>query len=325
MTLTIGVVGAGTHGARYLRHAAHDVPGLQPVALCRRGRTAGEALATELGCRWYGDAADLIADPEVAAVVVATPPASHHELARATLAAGKPLLLEKPMTGTLDEARDLAALAARPGAPPIMVAQTLRWNPVLKRARALVPRLGRIHLIRLAQRLAPTSLAWQRERAVTVGGSVLLTGVHLFDLARWLSGREFVWVASRQRQILNPVVEDLFLAHGEMDDGCWVSLEVTKVTQSRAAWLEIVGEAGQLQADYLDGGIVLRRGRDETRENVSAHVPTLPAVLTTWRDVVQGRAPLAVSVTDGLRTLEVVEACYRSHAAGGAPCSLDAL
>jgi len=36
MTLNVGVVGAGTHGARYLRHLAGDVPGLAPVALCRR-------------------------------------------------------------------------------------------------------------------------------------------------------------------------------------------------------------------------------------------------------------------------------------------------
>jgi predicted dehydrogenase len=317
MTLRIGIVGAGTHGARYARHATHDVPGLQVVAICRRDRAAGEALAASCGCRYVSDGHALIADADVEAVVVTTPPSSHFTFARAALASGKAVLLEKPATGTLTEARRLVAVATAAGAPPLMVAQTLRWNPVLQRARELWPQLGRVHLIRLAQRLAPTALAWQQQEAETVGGSVLLTGVHIFDLARWLSGREFVTVASRQRRVCNPAVEDFFLARGELDDGCWVSLEVSKYTDSRAGWLEAVGEAGQLQADYLEGTLRVRRGREEIVEHLDAAAPTLPAVLAAWRDAARRRTVVPVTAVDGLRTLEVVDACYRSDAAAG--------
>ncbi len=251
-------------------------------------------------------------------MVVTTPPSSHFTFAQAALAAGKAVLLEKPATATLAEARRLVALAGAADAPPLMVAQTLRWNPALLRARELWPQLGRVHLIRLAQRLAPTNLAWQRQQAETGGGSVLLTGVHIFDLARWLSGREFVAIASRQRRVRNPVAEDLFLARGELDDGCWVSLEVSKYTDSRAGWLEAVGEAGQLHADYLEGTLRLRRGREETVEHLDAAAPTLPAVLAAWRDAALRRAVVPVTAVDGLRTLEVVDACYRSDEADGA-------
>lgn len=318
MTLRIGIVGAGLHGGRYARHAVADVPDLSLTAVCRRDRAAGEALAAACGCRYVADGEALIADPAVDAVVVATPPSSHFAYARAALAAGKPVLLEKPATGTLAEARELAAAAGAAGAPLLMVAQTLRWNPVLARARELWSELGRIHLIRLAQRLEPTTFAWQRHAGQSVGGSVLLTGVHIFDLARWLSGREFTAITSRQRQVLNPVVEDGFLAHGELDDGCWVSLEVSKFTNSRAGWLEAVGEAGQLHADYLEGTVRRRHGREETSERHDAAAPTLPAVLAAWRDAVLGRTPVPVTMVDGLRTLEVVDACYRSAAADGA-------
>ena len=317
MDFRIGIIGAGAHGERYVRHGLRDVPGLTVTALCRRDRAAGEGLAARYGVRYLPEAAALVADPQVDGVVVCTPPSSHAALAALVLDAGKPLLLEKPMTGTLAEAERLAALDAG-AASPLFLGQSLRWNPVIARARELWPRLGRVHLVRLAQRLAPTELEWQRDRGQTVGGSVLLTGVHLFDLVRCLSGREFVRVDSRQRQVLNPAVEDLFLARGELDDGCWVSLEVSKYTRSRAAWLEAVGEDGQLWADYLNGGLVLRRGRDEERFDVDATAPTLPLVLRDWLACARGGTPPPVGARDGLATLQVVEACYRS-AAGGKP------
>lgn len=317
MTFRIGVVGAGSHGQRYLRHAATDVPGMAAVAFCRRDAAAGRALADASGLRWHADAAGLIADPDVDGVVVCTPPSSHFELAAAVLAAGKPLLLEKPLTGTLAEAERLAGLDAG-AAQPLMLAQSLRWNPVLRRARELWPLLGPVHLVRLAQRLAPTTLAWQRDPALTVGGSVLLTGVHLFDTVRFLTGREFAEVDSRQRRVLNPVAEDLFLARGRLDDGCWVDLEVSKYTRSRACWLEAVGEDGQLWADYLGGGLVVRRGRDEDLHDVSALAPTLPPLLADWLVSVRAGTPPPCGVADGVATLRVVDACYRSDREGRA-------
>jgi len=219
------------------------------------------------------------------------------------------------MTGLLTEAERLAELNAN--APhPLMLAQALRWNPVILKVRQLWSTLGRVHHIRLAQRLAPTTLEWQQNPDETVGGSVLLTGVHIFDLARFLSGQEFMTVDSRQQQVLNPVVEDFFLARASLSDGCQVSLEVSKYTLSRACWLEAVGEEGQIIADYLDGGIILRHGRNEDKIDISATTPTLPLVLKDWLAAVRGGSPPPVTVQDGLATLRVAEACYRSAAAG---------
>ncbi|MCP4574270.1 MAG: Gfo/Idh/MocA family oxidoreductase [bacterium] len=322
MSFRIGVIGAGVHGARYLRHALHHVPGMGVAALCRRDEAAGQELATELDCRYHREAAALVADPAVDGVVVCTPPSSHFELAAQVLAAGKPLLLEKPMTGSLAEARRLAKLDAAGTAPNLLLAQTLRWNPVLRRVRELWPRLGRVHHLRLAQRLAPTTLAWQRDPDVTVGGSVLLTGVHLFDTARWLTGSEFVRVDSRQDQVLNPVVEDFFLARAALADGCRVSLEVSKYTRSRACWLEAVGEDAQLLADYQAGGIVWREGSAEERLAVDGAAPTLPLVLADWLAAVRDGSTPPVTVHDGVATMAVVDACYRS-AAARAPVVVD--
>ncbi|MBK8165801.1 MAG: Gfo/Idh/MocA family oxidoreductase [bacterium] len=322
MEFRIGIIGAGAHGERYLRHGLRDVPGMTVTAVCRRDRRAGAKLAAHYAVRYLPEAPDVVAAPDVDGVVVCTPPSSHGGLAASVMAAGKPLLLEKPMTGTLGEAEHLAALDTG-AAAPLFLGQSLRWNPVILKARELWPRLGRVHLVRLAQRLAPTTLPWQRDPAQTVGGSVLLTGVHLFDLARFLTGREFARVDSRHWQVAHPVVEDFFLARAELDDGCQVSLEVSKYTDSRAQWLEAVGEHGQLWADYLTGGLVLRQGRSAERFDVDATVPTLPAMLRDWLACVTAGARPPVGALDGLATLRVVDACYRSAAAGAA-VSLDA-
>ena len=309
MNFRIGVVGAGAHGARYLRHAQQDVPGMEASVFCRRSAEAGATLANKLGCRHLKEAQTLIESPDVDGVVVCTPPSTHFEFSKAVLAVGKPLLVEKPMTGTLAEAQQLCELA---GESTVMVGHSLRWNPVIKKVRELWPRLGKVHMMRLAQRLEPTKLTWQQNVDETIGGSVLLTGVHLFDLVRHLSGAEFVAVDSRQDRILNPVVEDIFLARAHLSDGCWVNLEVSKYTQSRACWLEAVGENGQIFADYLNGGIVLRMGTEETRFEISAKEPTLPQVLADWLAAITDKTACPVTLGDGLATMQVVDACYRS-------------
>jgi predicted dehydrogenase len=96
---------------------------------------------------------------------------------------------------------------------------------------------------------------------------------------------------------------------------------VSKYTQSRACWLEAVGQAGQLWDDYQAGEIILRRGGRESRERVDGSAPTLPGVLEGWRDAMLGSKAVPVSALDGLRTLEMADACYRS-AAAGAPIGL---
>ncbi len=77
-----------------------------------------------------------------------------------------------------------------------------------------------------------------------------------------------------------------------------------------------MGDAGQLSADYLKGGITLRCGQDEEQFDVSALVPTLPTMLADWLHAVHQKQAPPVTVQDGLATLQVVDACYRSDANG---------
>src|SRR6266478_2646935 len=112
MSIGVGVIGGGKHGERYLRHVPGAV-GLRLVALARRDRERGEPQARAAGCRFYARGEDLIADPDVGAVVLVVPPTLTVRFATAAAAAGKALLIEKPLAPTLAGCAMIAAAVER--------------------------------------------------------------------------------------------------------------------------------------------------------------------------------------------------------------------
>jgi hypothetical protein len=147
--IRFGILGCGAHGERYLRHLkAGDVPGAVPVALWRRDRGAAQVLAARYGVQAHPAWRDLIEDPAVDAVIVATPPGLHPEPILAAARIGKPVLAEKPLAANLAQA--LALAAALPDDARVMVAHTLRFSPALITAHELLPELGDVHRIRVA-------------------------------------------------------------------------------------------------------------------------------------------------------------------------------
>src|SRR3954451_21876769 len=95
--LRVGLIGAGLIGQLRARALAR-VPGLRLVAVAdRRAELARAAAAYGKGVRQFSDGLALAGDPQVNAVILATPPASHEPLGLACLAAGKHLLCEKPL------------------------------------------------------------------------------------------------------------------------------------------------------------------------------------------------------------------------------------
>src|SRR5262249_56648586 len=105
----VGLIGAGKHGQRYLHHIRADTPQLRLVALSRHDTTRGAAQADELGCRFHAEWQALVADPAVEGVVAVVPPALHRPIAEAVAAAGKALLIRKPLATHRDHAPFLVA------------------------------------------------------------------------------------------------------------------------------------------------------------------------------------------------------------------------
>ncbi len=310
--MRFGIVGCGRHGERYLRHLARgDVAGASAVAIWRRDRPSAVELAARYRVHAHEDWEQLCADPEVDAVIVATPPGAHARPIRAAVAAGKPVLTEKPLTATFGEA--LALANSLPDGARVMVAQTLRFAPALRDARARLPDLGEVHRIRIAQRLEPNTIAWQRDRALAGGGSVTLTGVHVFDLLRWFAGGTPDRVSALTRTLLGHPFENLFEARFEFRDRpLLASCEVCKFSPSRSALLELVGTRGQLWVDYLAGRVEWLDGSGRCLVVDHGDRPTIPPALDAFRRWVLDGTACPVPITEGIETLRMADACYRS-------------
>jgi predicted dehydrogenase len=164
------------------------------VAVMRRDRARAEDFARRHGVeRVHGRAEDLIADPQVDAVYVATPPSSHRALALAVAAAGKPCLVEKPMAMNHPECLEMVA-AFRARALPLWVAYYRRALPRFLKVREVlrggaIGRLTAVHVL-VTDRLATGSdvLAWRFNPAIAGAGLFLDLASHCVDLVDFLAG-----------------------------------------------------------------------------------------------------------------------------------------
>ncbi|MDP9435493.1 MAG: Gfo/Idh/MocA family oxidoreductase [Actinomycetota bacterium] len=185
-----GVVGPGRIAEKVVEDFA-VVNGARPVAVASRSRQRAEDFAGRHGIeRAYGSYSDVLADPDVAVLYVATPHAQHAGIARAALQAGKALLVEKAFTATAAGAREVVELA-RSRQTFVMEAMWTRFQPAVVALRELVAD-GAIGEVRSVQADLGIQRAFDPEDrlfALELGGGALLDlGVYVVSFAQMLLG-----------------------------------------------------------------------------------------------------------------------------------------
>ncbi|WP_106280734.1 Gfo/Idh/MocA family protein [Geodermatophilus tzadiensis] len=185
-----GVVGPGRIAQNVLGDFAH-VPDARPVAVASRSAERAAAFAGQHGLeRSYGSYAEILADPDVDVLYLATPHAQHHAVALAAIEAGKPLLVEKAFTATTPGAEQVVA-AARDAGVFVMEAMWTRFQPAVVALRELVAD-GAIGEVRSVQADLGVDRAYDpadRLFALELGGGALLDlGVYVVSFAQMLLG-----------------------------------------------------------------------------------------------------------------------------------------
>jgi len=316
--LVVGLIGAGKHGRRYTHHIRADVPELALAALCRRDAVRGREQARALGCRFHDDWAALIADPAVEAVIAVVPPTLHPALAAAVAAARKPLLIEKPLAPTAAAAREMVRVLGAAGVP-VLMAHTLRWNTVVCAIRERLPSLGPLRALYLNQRFEPSSLAWLDDPRTAGGGIILHTGVHSFDLVRWLTGHEVARVWCRVACADTARTEDNFVAVLELEGSdALVAVNGSRSTAGRSGLIDVAAAGGQLVGDHALGFAYGVRGLERTPLPLTEPVPTVREALRAFARLVLNGDPPPVTLEDGARAVLIAEACRRAAASHSA-------
>ena len=142
-----------------------------------------------------------------------------------------------------------------------MVAHTLRFNTVVQALEQHLDEVGAIHTISMSQRLEPPERDWMDDFAQAGGGAILNTGIHLFDLLRFLSGDEVQHVYCETARIFYEELEDscvatMRLRHSKIH----CVLDVARYAGGRSGRIELVGETGQLMGDFDHGYAMIIRG-----------------------------------------------------------------
>jgi len=307
MPLGIGLAGLGIHGARYARHLIRgDVPGARLVAVCRRDETAGRSFADEHGLNYVREVGELALRPDVDAVVLVLPPDLHGPAALTVLCEGKPLLVEKPLAATRTAAVEVVETLERT-AGWLMMGHTLRFDDVVRRLHDEVASLGALRLVAINQRFEPATRAWLDEPGP--GGILLNTGVHGFDLLRFLTGLEASSITAVCSRSTTRRTDDGFAGTLCLDPGgVLATIDNVRSTDSRSGRIEIVGENGQLWGDHVHRTLVRVRGRETTDLGPVPPSATIPTTLEAFVRGVRDAAEPPIGAADGLAAVELVEA-----------------
>ena len=285
--LGIGILGAGSFGAMH----AEAIAALDDVRLVAAMRTDPAALAeftARYGGRGYTTAAGLLADPEVAAVVIATPHHLHTAAVEAAAQAGKHILLEKPMAPTLEECdRILAAAAA--GGVTLMLGHTSQFAPAYRLAKQMLDagELGAIVLgVSTMSKFwfEPNRRPWHLDRA-TGGGMWLTAGIHCLDRLTWLVGSPVARVSAQLGAYFHDQAADdgglVFLRYANGAGGCVVSVGYRAGAPKHLT--ELTCTRGMLNIDYTGGVTVGKNGQWRLVEDLACADWMHAALVAEWR------------------------------------------
>jgi predicted dehydrogenase len=336
LTPRVAVVGLGYWGPNLVRNL-NELEDAELVAVCDM---RPEALET-IGRRYPAVATttsydDIVSDPSIDAVVIATPVSTHHALGMRALEAGKHLFIEKPLAASSEEGEDLVE-AARDRNLVLMPGHTFLYSPPVNTIRDLITSgdLGDIYFIstsrvNLGLHQADVSVAWD-------------LGPHDFSILRYWLEETPRHVTAMSRGCVIPGIPDVAFINLEFPSGTIAHVELSWLAPSKLRRTTIVGSRKMIVYDdtsnepvrVFDSGVVLPnpetygeyRMTYRTGDIVSPHIPAAEPLYLELADfctaIRTGGTPRS-SAEIGLDVVRIIESVDESLDAEGARVGLAA-
>lgn len=355
MPVKVGVIGCGKvaqrlHLPQYLNTENLKISGgpsrllwlcetpvdAELVALVDTKEDLVKDIASQVGIKKvFTDYRKLLEDEEIEAVSICTPNYLHAEMTIAAAQAGKHVLVEKPMANTLDEAQAMIN-AAHKNKIFLMVEQTHRFGPNPEVAKEILEEgsLGRILYIwgRIGhagpEQWSPGA-DWFLQKKTCGGGAMIGIGVHVFDLIRWLLGKEAIEVSGTLGPLRKPYfeVESNAVAHVKFEDGTVGGFEASWSTCPYQMEIIMYGEKGTMTVSFgANNPVVVNygipTGVGDANCGWGTFIPErrkkskFGGPIAYFIDCIKRNEQPFISGEEGMKSLEGVLAVYESSKTG---------
>jgi UDP-N-acetyl-2-amino-2-deoxyglucuronate dehydrogenase len=328
--IRFALVGCGRISANHIEALRQHSGHAQLVAVCDVRAEALAAAAAKTGAQAFASLDDLLAHSDADVVVLATPSGLHPRQAMQAARAGRHVLSEKPMATKWDEGMCMVQACREAGVKLFVVKQN-RLNPTLQRLKSAIDdgRFGRIYM-------ATVNVFWTRPQSYydeapwrgrwdMDGGAFLNQASHYVDMVDWLIGpvdSVHAYTATLARDI---EAEDSGVMSLRLRRGALASINVTMLTHGRnfEGSITLLGERGTVRIGGVAVNEVQHWEFDEARpedaqiQDASYATPSVygfghPLYYDNVIRTLRGEAQAQVDGYEGLRSLEVVIAAYRS-------------
>ena len=324
MTVNIGLLGAGRIGLNHARAVAR-IPGARIAAVFDPVDAAAQAAIDAAGAR-RATADQIMADPAIDAVIIATPTDLHAAQIEQAARAGKAIFCEKPIDLDADRVRACLRVVAQTGAQ-LMVGFNRRFDREFAGLRAQIEAgaVGEIEMIQITSRdHAPPPIEFVKRS----GGLFRDMMIHDLDMARFLMGEEFTQVSATGSVLIDPAIG----AAGDVDTATatlkTASGRIAVITTNRRASYghdqraEVHGSKGMASIGNMRAtSVSVADGSGYRTEPllpsfIDRYADAYRRELTAFTEAVRTGTPCAPTGQDGLRALELADAALRSMETG---------
>lgn len=329
-TWRFGVIGCGAIADFHMK-AVQAMDNARLVCVSSRNEAKARSVAEREGCDWTADYKELLARTDIDIVCVTTSSGSHARIGMDALAAGKHLIVEKPLAMTAGEAQRLVREAEKRGLTLSVIFQR-RFEPPYMAVKQAIDS-GAIGKLLIAEVSLPNyrtqayydQADWRGTRAED-GGALMNQGIHSLDLLLWYCGEAQAVIGKTATQTHKIEAEDLGLAIVQFKNGAFGTVMAS--TNCYPGFNQSISLYGEKGAIKLNGTRVTHwsvPGVEEPAGSDAAGGAANPLSISfeyhrmQLEDVVSaienGRAPL-IAGEDGWRAVQLVEAIYESAARG---------
>jgi predicted dehydrogenase len=287
VTIRVGVAGLGYWGPNLARNFA-GLPGCELTWCCDASDAARERLARSFpGARFTPELDDLLADPDLAAVVLATPVRTHGALAERVLRAGKHCFVEKPLAQSVADAERAVAAADESGRI-LMVGHLLQYHPGVAKLKEIAGsgELGDIHYIysnrlNLGQLRADENALWS-------------LGAHDVSVVLHLAGEEPSELDARGESYMRRGIEDVVFGYLRFPSGLAAHLHLSWLDPHKERRFTVVGSKRMATFDDMDlerKVTVYDKGFDQDTASYGEYITRTGDI---WSPQIPNREPLRI-------------------------------